>query len=431
MMSVEGPLLAALIARLSDPKFNLAAYGVAFSFAMIVESPIIMIMSASTALAKDRLSLQRLRRFSFILNGLVTSFMLLLLIPGLFDWVMQGVIGLPAEVSSLVYTSLACLLPWPASIGYRRFYQGILIRADLTRLVALGTVVRLFAMAGTAFLLFTWSDLQGAHLGALALSSGVVVEAVAIRVMAHKAVKEVLRCEPRSRVPGYWEIAKFYYPLALTSMMGLATQPMVTLFLGKSRMAIESLAVLPVVTALVFIFRSLGLAFQEVGIALIGEDFEGYRELRKFALILMLLTAGGLSLMAFTPLSSLWFASVSGLSAELTSLARWTTSILAISPSLTVLLCFQRAMAINLRKTHLVTIATGLEVSTILLMLALLIQGAEWIGAIAAASAMLAGRICSNSYLGFMLGSKLSKRSSVAASQPSLGLRLRRLFGLR
>jgi len=54
MMATEGPLLAALIARLPDPKFNLAAYGVAFAFAVLIEAPIIMIMSASTALVKDR-----------------------------------------------------------------------------------------------------------------------------------------------------------------------------------------------------------------------------------------------------------------------------------------------------------------------------------------------------------------------------------------
>ena len=36
MMAVEGPFLAAVIARLGDPKFNLAAHGVAFAFALVV-----------------------------------------------------------------------------------------------------------------------------------------------------------------------------------------------------------------------------------------------------------------------------------------------------------------------------------------------------------------------------------------------------------
>ena len=36
MMSVEGPFLSAVIARMAEPKFNLAAYGVAFAFALII-----------------------------------------------------------------------------------------------------------------------------------------------------------------------------------------------------------------------------------------------------------------------------------------------------------------------------------------------------------------------------------------------------------
>jgi hypothetical protein len=36
MMSVEGPYLSALIARSAEPKFNLAAYGIAFSLALII-----------------------------------------------------------------------------------------------------------------------------------------------------------------------------------------------------------------------------------------------------------------------------------------------------------------------------------------------------------------------------------------------------------
>ncbi len=34
MMSVEGPFLSAIIARMSNPVYNLAAYGVAFSLAL-------------------------------------------------------------------------------------------------------------------------------------------------------------------------------------------------------------------------------------------------------------------------------------------------------------------------------------------------------------------------------------------------------------
>ena len=68
MMSVEGPYLSALIARLSEPKFNLAAYGIAYSLALIVEAPVIMMMSASTALVKNYHSYIQLKRFTYIVT---------------------------------------------------------------------------------------------------------------------------------------------------------------------------------------------------------------------------------------------------------------------------------------------------------------------------------------------------------------------------
>ena len=49
MMSVEELFLAAIIARLPEPKFNLAAYGMAFSLALIIEAPIIMLIMSAAA----------------------------------------------------------------------------------------------------------------------------------------------------------------------------------------------------------------------------------------------------------------------------------------------------------------------------------------------------------------------------------------------
>ena len=150
MMAAEGPFLAAIIARLADPKHNLAAYGVAFSFALLVEAPIIMIMSASTALVRDGNSFIKLRNFTYILNGAVTLMMVIFLVPPVFNVITQDLMRLPENVAHLTHVACIILIPWPAAIGYRRFYQGVLIRSNLTRRVAYGTVVRLVTMASTA-----------------------------------------------------------------------------------------------------------------------------------------------------------------------------------------------------------------------------------------------------------------------------------------
>ena len=51
LMGFEGPAVAAVVARMAEPKINLAAWGgVVFPLSLMVEAPIIMMLAASTAL---------------------------------------------------------------------------------------------------------------------------------------------------------------------------------------------------------------------------------------------------------------------------------------------------------------------------------------------------------------------------------------------
>jgi hypothetical protein len=403
MMSVEGPFLAAVIARLGDPEYNLAAYGVAWAFALLAEAPIIMLMSASTALVDDALSLQRLRTFAFALIGATTAAMLLLLVPPVYRALMLGVLALPEEVARRTYVALWILLPWPGAIGYRRFYQGLLIRAGRPRLVASGTVVRLTTMMATALALFSTLSLPGAWVGAAALAAGVLAEAAASRWMARGTVHRLAATKAAvtadAQPLGYREILRFYSPLATTSMLGLAVQPLLTFFMGRAASPVESLAVFPVVNSLAFVFRSFGLSYQEVAIALMGRGHEHARELGRFALTLGVATSAVLALVALTPLAELWFRDVSGLSPELARFAFLPTVILIPAPLLSVLLSWQRGVLVVQRTTRPLTWATMLEVGGIALLFPLLGWQAGLVGATAASVAFVAGRAAGNLYL--------------------------------
>lgn len=404
MMATEGPFLAAIIARLNAPKINLAAYGVAFSIALLVEAPIIMLMSAATALVKDRDSYLKLRNFSYFLNGIITLLMLIVILPPVFKLITQNLMGLPEDVARLTHIATAIMLPWPAAIGFRRFYQGILIRSHLTRRVAYGTVLRLAAMASTGLLCYLYFQPHGAVVGAVSLSVGVTVEALVSRIMVHSSIK--LLCEQKTKPPGlkrlsYKSIFNFYYPLAMTSILNLGVFPMVTFFMAQSRMPLESLAVLPVIHSLVFILRSLGLSFQEVGIALLGEKQKNYVPLRNFAILLGVVVLILFSIVSFTPLAFLWFNKVSGLSVELSLFALLPTKILTLTPTLMVLLTFLRSIMVSSRKTKQITIATFLELTTVIVLLLVTTQVFGMIGAVGAAASMAIARMFANGYLIF------------------------------
>lgn len=408
MMAAEQPFLVSVIARLDDAKFNLAAFGIAFAFALIIEAPVIMLMSASTALVTDRHSFRKMKRFTDILNISIVIVQLIVLIPPIFNFIVQDLMGVPENVAHLTYIALFLLILWPPAIGYRRFYQGILIRNNLTRRVTYGTLIRLLMIGVSGFGLYLMG-LEGAYVGAATLSIAVFAEAIASWLMARKTVKRIIHEGDLpiedSQGPnngeriGYRFIARFYAPLALTSLLSLGVNPFITFFLGRSNMAIESLAVLPVVNSLVFIFRSMGLSYQEVLIALVGVRKQNYLLLRNFAIILGSAVTFLLGIIAFTPLANIWFTKVSGLTPGLANLAYTPLKIMLLLPALSVLLSFQRSTLVIASNTKPISIATGLELVTIVISLLICIAYFNMIGVIGAAIAYIIGKSASNIYL--------------------------------
>ena len=391
MMSVEGLLVAAVVARLPEATVNLAAYGVAFAFALILEAPIIMILSASTALCKDREAFRSLRRFGATLNLGLTLLMLAWAVSPLYSALAEGVMSLDPEVAELSRQALLVLLPWPAAIGFRRFYQGLLIRHGHTRRIAYGTTIRLSGMGITAWLLFD-TDISGALIGAASLSVAVIVEAIATRFMVADCVREVL-ATPRNGEPlTFPKILHFYIPLLVSSVIALAIHPLVNLFLGHSRLALESLATYPVVAALSFVFRSMGLSFQEVAIAFMDGTRQRTRKLIRFAVGLGAGACVLQGVMAFTPLSGLWFGAVSGLTPSLVELSVPALQILVTMPICSVLLAFYRALLVWSTETRAITWAGLIETVTVLFVLWLLIQPVNMVGVYAASWATLLAR---------------------------------------
>jgi len=399
MMAIEQPVLIAFIARLNDAKFNLAAFGIAGSFAMIIESPIIMLMSASTALVTGRNSYRKLKKFTDILNGVITGIQLILLIPPVFNFVVIRLMEVPEEIAKIAHTALIIFLPWAASIGYRRFYQGILIRNHLTRRVTYGTLVRLTIIVIIGLLLYM-AGVKGAYVGAGAMSLAVLCEAIATRMMVAGTLKTLLQREDTENGNlNLRSITKFYYPLALTSILSLGVHPFVVFFLGRSHMAVESLAVLPVVDSLVFIFRSPGLSFQEVNIALIGKKKQNYRILRNFAIFLGLIVTFLITALAFSPLADFWFINVSGLSLELAGMSYLPLKLMILLPALSVLLNFQRSSLIINGTTGPISIATATELIGIIVVMLVCVAFLNMIGVVAASMAFVIGKGISNIYL--------------------------------
>jgi hypothetical protein len=323
--------------------------------------------------------------------------------PPVFRFVTGTLMGLPPEIARLVHIATTILILWPAAIGYRRFYQGILVRHHLTRRVAYGTAVRLTSMSVMAGALALATSWHGSSIGATALAAGVLMEAGASRWMARHVVSSILAGPELAggSALAQRDIIRFYYPLALTSVISLVTGPLLTFFMGRSRSPIESLAVLPVVQSLVFLFRSGGVAYQEVGVALSGRRREHEREVDRASRLLAAGATVALALMLFTPISEIWLREVAGLAPGLSAFALMPARLLVLLPAMEYWLSFQRSRFILNGQTRIITIASAIEAGGIVLILVLCIGRLNMVGAIAASVAMVCGRFGSNLFMLF------------------------------
>ncbi|NUM46972.1 MAG: hypothetical protein HUU38_19890 [Anaerolineales bacterium] len=405
-MGTELPMISAVMARLADPKIHLAAYGgVVFPLALIIEAPIIMLLAASTALSKDTASFQKIYRFMMWAGGALTALHFLIAFTPLYYPVVVRLMGVPDEIVEPARVGLMIMIPWTWTIAYRRYHQGVLIRFGYSRAVGVGTAIRLAANgAMLAFLVLLDRGnpaltLPGIVVGTSGISAGVIAEAIYAGLRVQPVLKGELRQAPTVHPVLTWRtFFAFYIPLVMTAVINMLAQPATPAAISRMPFALESLAALPVVSGLAFMFRSMGFAYNEVVVALL--DHPGSTALlRRFANLLAVITTLGLILMAVTPLSSFWFVQISGLDPELGALARGGLLAAALWPGLSVLQNWYQGVLVNQRKTYHVTISVVILVATTLSALVIGTAMKQFVGLYVGISAFVIGQAAQVAWL--------------------------------
>ena len=400
LMTVGNPTVNAIIARLPDAKFQLAAFGIAHSLTMAIQSPVVALLTTSVAFSRDRSSHQLVRRFTLLVCVLMTVIMVVLVATPAFDLVVRRWIGAPAEVADYVRPALMAFVLFPASVAYRRFRQGMMILQGYTRGVTWGSVFRLSVAVSVALLGLLYGKVNGALVGGLAMVSGIIAEAIAVHFLSRSAArKSEQTARSQGEPPLTWKaLLSFYWPLALTSMVWLWAPSLISFGLVRSPHPLESLAVWPVVSGQISILSSFGFSYLEVVVALLKYP-QAITALRRFATALSVGSLLLLLAIAFTPLAPLWQGSVAGLDDELTGFAIPALRLGILLPVVAVLLSWFRGIVVTVKATQ--TIAQATVINVTILVLALVIGASVgWLpGASIAAIALTVSRLAETAWL--------------------------------
>ena len=210
-----------------------------------------MLLATSTALCRDHAAYLVLRRFMLWLSLLLTIAAAVVAFTPVYDWIVPGAMGVPEPIAAAARPGMRILTFWSAAIGWRRFYQGILIRFGRTRRVTFGTAVRLLSSGGVAAALALWRKLPGVSVGSCALMAGVLCEAIVVTWLVRPTLVRHLSATPILALPSLTtrttnralttrHVLNFHAPLAATSLLALLSQPLISA--GLARMASPELS---------------------------------------------------------------------------------------------------------------------------------------------------------------------------------------------
>ena len=298
--------LSAIIARLEDPTIHLAAYSsIVFPLALVIESPIIMLLTASTALSRDQNSYEKLWKVMTWMGFALTLLHVAIAFTPLYDTVAELLVKdaeTLAKIREPGRIGLQIMTPWTWSIAHRRFHQGVRIRFGKAGEVGWGTAVRLVADAVILAIGFTLAKYQGIVVATSAVAVGVIAEARYIRWKVQALLHGHLReAKPKEPLITMREVILFYLPIAFAPTIGLLGQPILTGAMSRLPDPLMTLAVWPTLNSLIFMLRSAGIAYSEVVIALLDNP-NGRQQLRRFAIALSLALSAPILILCLTPL---------------------------------------------------------------------------------------------------------------------------------
>ncbi len=407
MMVLEPSTINIALGRTLEPELALAAYGVAFSLALLVEAPIIMLLDASVARSVDRQAFRLMRRFTLLLGLIVTGIGLLVSLTPLYALIVEGLMNIPEDVAATARPTTQILAFWPLPIAWRRAHQGVLIRANRTGMITVATGVRLVTLAAALFGGLMLFPGEGSVVAGLAMVISVTVEAALITW----ATRPVLRAgafrsdSPREQSPRTMgELWRFYRPLAVSTILRQTTRPVLNAGIAAAHMARASLAAWPVAWGFAILIAGPAWSLQQLTTALALDEL-AYRRVRVFALSLSGFFTCVLAVVAFTPLYGQVMGGIYNLSPELQELARPALQLMSVYPLLLGAQSLLRGVSILAGNTAVVRSAMTVNVLT----LAVMVLAGVWLfslsGVLVAAIAVLAGAVAELAWLFWRRGS--------------------------
>ena len=390
-MALGDPLQTTTLAHLPNARNTIAAVGIARSIAIFFESPIIMILHASNALAPNPASRKALWKFVVLAGGGLSLLLFLIALPGVFPFVGDRLLGIPPALLPIAQQVLLLMGPWAFAIAWRRYFQGLLIHYGQAQAVAEASLWRL----GTVALILGWgylSQTPGGIVAGLAMVSGAMVEAVVVTIAARRhGVTNLPQADLTNPLvnalpTNLRQVFKFYAPLANSMMVVWGGRVLLVGIIARSQNSALALAAWTAAWGVIVVISNSTRMIQQIIIKY--RHTVPDQQLLKFTLTVGFVCSSVLLIMTNTPIGDSIVQTFVGNDRELVDSIKPVLQICSVVPLLVALQNATQGFLVSDGRTGTVNLSTWLGTATLLL-IAVLGVNAGMGGAFAAAIAMV------------------------------------------
>ncbi|WP_414567980.1 hypothetical protein [Nostoc sp. CCY 9925] len=391
-MTLGDPLQTAALSRLAFPQETLAGVGVVKAVAVFLESPIIMILHASTALGNYNASRRALWKFTMIAGLSLSGIFLVLTWEPLYNWLLIDVFGVSSFIATRGRTPFLLMFLWPFVIAWRRFFQGLLIRARKSVPVGWASVAR-FTWVIVALAIGVNLKSDGAVLAGITMMGAILIEAMLVTWFCSRlSITSILDQQTHQdikKLPKTFQGVTFYYfPLASTMLLIWGARAILLSFVARSFDGSLALAVWPAAWGLVLSIANGTRMVQQVVIS-------SYEETSKqtLATFVVLVGLGFTSIPFFLGFTSQGFSLLRQFFGDNPSLVKAAIPVIQVLSCLPLLLALQntfQGLLIHRAKNWFINLATLIAAALTLIVCGSLIFTGHS-GATSAAYGMIAG----------------------------------------
>ncbi|WP_337884505.1 hypothetical protein [Fischerella thermalis] len=408
-MTLGDPLQTAALSRLAFPQETLAAIGVVKAVAVFLESPIIMILHASTALGSYAASRRALWQFTVIAGLCLSSIFLILTWKPLYNWLLLDVFGVSPFIATRGRIPFLLMFLWPFVIAWRRFFQGLLIRAGKSAPVGWASVAR-FTWVIVALTVGVSLRYDGALLAGVTMMGAILIEAVLVtwfcsRLNITSILDPHIHYKTGKLPKTFRGVTSYYLPLASTMLLVWGARATLLSLVARSFDGSLALAVWPAAWGLILSIANGTRMVQQVVIS-------SYEETSNQTLIsfVVLVGLGFTSIpffLGFTDIGFSFMRQFFGDNPTLVEAARPVVQILSGLPFLLALQNSFQGLLIHWAKNWFINLSTMVAAGfTLIVSGSLIFTGHS--GATSAAYGMIAGIVVEILVLLFALQHKLS-----------------------